>query len=223
MVTQQTRRNLEDDLKSPQDTFEDDWTAEDYAKFALTGEGAATNAAALSIGSIIQSFLTCWVASLAGIRVDPLLHDISVPTAHDLEIWLAWTIPYALAALVTAWVAPEFIGNRGTLRQIDNDEFFAKNSTNTLISVAFARGYCQALAYQGVWLLIFLRSQGIEIVSNGEFGSFLVQLSQSSTLGMLLHTPALITIPTAIFGAAALETIWYGQSFFFIFLPSSSS
>ena len=191
-------------MESHKVAFEDKWTAEDYAKFALTGEGAATTAVGLILGTLIQSLLTSWIASLNGIEVGTLLHDLSIPTARDMGVWLAWSLPYVLGSGAAAWSKPDFVGNRGTLRLIDNDEFFVQNTLLTLASVAFVRAYAQGIAYQGIWLLAFLRGQGIDFASSVVDG----EVGWSSVMGGLVASPAVISIPTAVAAAAVLETVW---------------
>ena len=175
-------------------------------------EEQAIIATALVISSFIFPFSFSYVASLFGIDLSMLMKDGEFPSAEAIATWAAWSLPYVGGTVIAGAIAPRWIGNKGTLRLIDDDKFQSELPLITLASVSMACGYSQAVVHQGVWYLCLLNFlAGGSNVSVGD-PMYSEELLMQQSLGSLVAVPSfwkLFSKPAAVVLSSLLEAGWW--------------
>lgn len=177
-----------------------------------TGEDASIQATSIVLSAFVTATLLSWGSTFFGINVATLLPDPSFPTASDLTTWAIWTLPYVGAtAAASAILGHQWIGNRGTFRFLADDSFFANLHPTAVLSLSSALGYSQAVVYQAIWLLFFLK------LYRGDTFSFLDpaaadEAAVQQAMGSLVATPKILVLlagPAAVVSSAAVEAGYF--------------
>lgn len=188
-------------------------------------EEQAIVATALVISSFIFPFSFSYVASLFGIDLSMLMKDGEFPSAEAIATWAAWSLPYVGGTAIAGAIAPRWIGNKGTLRLMDDDKFQSELPLITLASVSMACGYSQAVVHQGVWYLCLLNFlAGGSNVSVGD-PMYSEDLLMQQSLGSLVAVPSfwkLFSKPAAVVLSSLLEAGWWFLSDLFSINDESS-
>ena len=195
--------------------------AEDTFSFVTTGEDSATEATGIVISAFLSAAVISYAASWFNINVGDLLPDPTLPTTAQLTTWAAYTAPYLGATAALAAVAA--VGgsaDRGTFRFPAEDAFFGKLHPTAIFSLAASLGYAQAVIYQGVWLLVFLKMYSGGGGGGGGNTDFLfdpagadeaaVQQAMGSLFVSVPGLRALLAGPAAVLTAAVVETGYFG-------------
>lgn len=175
-------------------------------------EEQAILATGLVIFSFVFPFAFSYIASLFGIDLSVLIKDGEVPSTEALLTWAAWSAPYIGGTAIAGALAPRWIGNRGTIRLLkDNDTFQSQLPLITLASVSIASGYSQVIVHQGVFYLCLLN---LLAGGNSSIGDpvYAEDALMQQSLGSLVAAPTLWKLfskPAAIVLNSALEAGWW--------------
>lgn len=186
---------------------------QDLQQYIATGEDSSERATGIIVSAFFSATLLSWVASWFGINVGTLLQEPAVPTVGDLTTFATWTVPYLGATAAAAAISTPWIGNRGTFRYPAEDSFFGKLHPTAIFSLATSLGYSQAVVYQGVVLLTFLRM----FAGNGG-GDYVYdplvsdEVAVQQAMGSLVSSRglgALLAVPAAVLSTATLEAGYF--------------
>jgi hypothetical protein len=215
------------DLENDRDKFVAEWKdfeektdkmdpieVDDLMERVATGEDASLRATSIVISAFVSATLLSWGSTFFGINVATLLPDPSIPSVSDLSTWAMWTLPYVGAtAAAGAILSPQWIGNRGTFRFLAEDSFFGKLHPTAVLSLSSALAYSQAIAYQGVWLLLSLNLYRGEATSNFSLDPAAAdEAAVQQAMGSLVAGPKLLILiagPAAVISAAAIEAGYF--------------